>query len=161
MKNIEYLSKQLIFYIHLVAIDEEFCEYDGHSRYSNEMRGIKDFALFDSAINEPKKTFAGEDLYPDIISKAACYLRSLAMNHPFYDGNKRTALLSAVIFLDLNGYKVTCDSETLYRITKEIVEERSTIPEIVQKLKPYIRISKMNKLLEVVKKRNEFYNKEN
>lgn len=41
MEKVEYLSKQLVFYIHLVAIDEEFCEYDGHSKYSNEMRGKK------------------------------------------------------------------------------------------------------------------------
>lgn len=149
MKKVEYLSKQLVFYIHLVAIDEEFCEYDGYSKYNNEMRGIKDYALFDSAICEPMKSFACQDLYPDIIAKAACYLRSLAMNHPFYDGNKRTALLSTIIFLELNGYKVTCDNNTLYNLTKEIVQNKDDIQTIVERLKPHIKISKMNKLREL------------
>lgn len=161
MEKIEYLSKQLVFYIHLVAIDEEFCEYDGHSRYNNEMRGIKDYALFDSAVHEPMKSFDGEDLYPDIITKAACYLRCLAMNHPFYDGNKRTALLSTIIFLELNGYKITCNNNTLYYITKETVENKNNIPEIVEKIKPYIRVSKMNKLKELFKKFDLLYKKEN
>lgn len=161
MKKIEYLSKQLVFYIHLVAIDEEFCEYDGHSKYSNEMRGIKDYALFDSAICEPMKTFAGQDLYPDIITKAACYLRSLAMNHPFYDGNKRTALLSTIIFLELNGYKVTCDNNTLYNLIKEIVENKDNIQTIVEKLKLYIRNSKMSKLRELFRNLGLLYKKEN
>lgn len=161
MEKFEYLSKQLVFYIHLVAIDEEFCEYDGHSKYSNEMRGIKDYALFDSAICEPMKSFASQDLYPDITTKAACYLRSLAMNHPFYDGNKRTALLSTIIFLELNGYKVTCDNSTLYNLTKEIVQNKDDIQSIVEKLKPHVRISKMSKLRELFRNLGLLYRKEN
>lgn len=161
MENVEYLSKQLVFYIHLVAIDKEFCEYDGHSKYSDEMRGIKDFSLFDSAINEPMKSFGGEDLYPNILTKAACYIRSLAMNHPFYDGNKRTALLSMIIFLELNGYKVTCNNDILYNITKDIVEDKSNILEIVERIKPHIRISKINKMKELFRKAGLLYKKEN
>lgn len=157
MGKVEYLSKQLVFYIHLVAIDQEFCEYDGHSKYSDEMRGIKDYSLFDSAVCEPMKTFGGQDLYPDIITKASCYLRCLAMNHPFFDGNKRTALLSTIIFLELNGYKITCNNNTLYKITKEIVENKSDIPEIIEKIKPHVRVSKMNKLKELFKKLNLLY----
>lgn len=161
MEKVEYLSKQLVFYIHLVAIDEEFCEYDGHSKYSNEMRGIKDYALFDSAICEPMKSFAGQDLYPDIITKAACYLRSLAMNHSFFDGNKRTALLSTIIFLELNGYKVTCDNSTLYNLTKEIVENKDDVLTIAKKLKQYTRISKMSKLKELFRNLGLLYKREN
>lgn len=152
MDDIKYLSKQLVFYIHLVAIDKEFCEYDGHNRYDNEMRGIKDVGLFDSAIHEPMKSFDGKDLYSTLEEKTACYLRSLAMNHPFFDGNKRTALLSAVIFLRLNGHKITCDNNTLYIITKGIVENKSSIKEIVEIIKPYIRVSKRSKFEETLKK---------
>lgn len=161
MKDIEYLSEKLVFYIHLVAIDKEFCEYDGHIKYSDEMRGIKNFSLFDSAIHEPMKSFGGIDLYPSILEKAACYLRSLAMNHPFHDGNKRTALLSMIIFLELNGYKITCDNNKLYNITKEIVENKNSIQEIVEKIEPYIRVSKMSKIKEIFKKSNLLYKEEN
>ena len=159
MDKFEYLSEQLVFYIHLVAIDEEFCEYDGHSRYSKEMRGIKDYSLFNSAICEPMKSFEGQDLYPDVITKAACYLRSLAMNHPFYDGNKRTALLSTIIFLELNAYKVTCDNNTLYTLTKEVVQNGDNVQSIAKKLKPYIRISKISKLRELFRTLGLLYRK--
>lgn len=152
MKNIEYLSRKLVLYMHFVALDEEFSEYDGHSKYSNEMRGIKDVGLFDSAIHEPMKSFDGNDLYPTLEEKTACYIRSLAMDHPFFDGNKRTALLSAVVFLRLNGHKMDCDNTTLYLIIKESVENRSTVKEITEKIKPYIRDSKKSKFEEMLKK---------
>lgn len=155
--EIEYLTPEFVIYIHLIAIDEEFCEYGGQVRYDNEMRGIKDINLFSSAIYEPKQSFGGKDLYPDIISKASCYLRSLAMNHPFYDGNKRTALLCTVVFLEMNGYRVTGTDDELYNLVKEIVQERSNIEQISNKIKPYIRKSKMNKFKNAFIKINKMF----
>lgn len=157
--EIEYLNPEFVFYIHVVAIDENFCEYDGHARYDQEMRGVKDVGLFLSAVEQPKSTFDGKDLYPTVVSKAACYLRSLAMNHPFHDGNKRTALLSTVVFLEMNGYKMTCDNDTLYEIVKNIVEQKKSIEEIEKILLENIRISKMSKVKEAFKTINKFFNK--
>ena len=159
--EIEYLTIEFVFYIHMVAIDETFCEYDGHVAYSQEMRGIKDKDLFKSAVLLPQQTFGGKDLYPRIVDKAACYLRSLAMDHPFFDGNKRTALLSTIIFLELNGYKVTCDNSTLYNLTKEIVENKDDVLTIAKKLKQYTRISKMSKLKELFRNLGLLYKREN
>lgn len=150
--EIEYLTEEFVFYIHMVAIDETFCEYDGHVAYSQEMRGVKDVALFKSAVLLPQQTFGGEDLYPKIIDKASCYLRSLAMDHPFYDGNKRTALLSTIIFLEMNGYKITCNNDTLYNFTKEIVENKYSIEKIANMLNSYVRVSKMSIFKEIFKK---------
>lgn len=48
------------------------------------MRGIKDANLFNSALYEPKQTFEKEELYPTVLEKAECYLRSFFMNHPFF-----------------------------------------------------------------------------
>ena len=155
--EIEYLTEEFVFYIHMVAIDETFCEYDGHVAYSQEMRGVKDVALFKSAVLLPQQTFGGEDLYPKIIDKASCYLRSLAMDHPFYDGNKRTALLSTIIFLEMNGYKITCNNDTLYNFTKEIVENKYSIEKIANRLNSYVRVSKMSIFKEIFKKINKFF----
>lgn len=155
--KIEYLTEEFVFYIHMVAIDETFCEYDGHVAYSQEMRGVKDVALFKSAVLLPQQTFGGEDLYPKIIDKASCYLRSLAMDHPFYDGNKRTALLSTIIFLEMNGYKITCNNDTLYNFTKEIVENKYSIEKIANMLNSYVRVSKMSIFKEIFKKINKFF----
>ena len=155
--EIEYLTEEFVFYIHMVAIDETFCEYDGHVAYSQEMRGVKDVALFKSAVLLPQQTFGGEDLYPKIKDKASCYLRSLAMDHPFYDGNKRTALLSTIIFLEMNGYKITCNNDTLYNFTKEIVENKYSIEKIANMLNSYVRVSKMSIFKEIFKKINKFF----
>jgi len=60
--------------------------------------------MLESAIARPQATFDRKDLYPDIFTKAAALGTSIIANHPFVDGNKRTAYLSMRIFLNLNGY---------------------------------------------------------
>lgn len=66
--------------------------------------GVRDFALLHSAIERPKATFEGTDLYPTIFEKAAALLQSLCLNHPFTDGNKRTAWSSTHKFMWDNGF---------------------------------------------------------
>lgn len=68
--------------------------------------GIRDLGLIESAVARPKATFGGEYLYPSLFDKAAALLQSLLKNHAFVDGNKRTALTSASIFLEKNHYKL-------------------------------------------------------
>lgn len=82
------------------------------------------------------------------------------MNHPFYDGNKRTALISTLIFLEMNGYKIRGSNEELYSLVKEIVEQKSSISQITEKIKPYIRISKMSKFKNLFKIINKTYKKD-
>lgn len=65
--------------------------------------GIRDLDLLESAVGRPMASFDGKDLYVSVFDKAAALLQSLLKNHPFVDGNKRTALTSAGIFLKLNG----------------------------------------------------------
>lgn len=65
---------------------------------------VRDFSLLHSAVERPKATFKGQDLYPTIFLKAAALLQSLCLNHPFTDGNKRTAWISTKRFLKINGY---------------------------------------------------------
>lgn len=158
--EVEYLAAEFVIYIHMVAIDERFCEYGEQVRYASEMRGIKDIGMFKSAIFEPQQSFGGQDLYPDVISKASCYLRSLAMNHPFHDGNKRTALLSTLIFLEMNGYRIIGDDDELYNLVKEIVEQKCSIEEISEKIKPYIRVSKMSKFKKAFRILNKILKKD-
>jgi len=65
--------------------------------------GVRDYFLLDSALERPKATFGGEDLYPGIFEKSAALIQSLILNHPFDDGNKRTALATCALLLHLNG----------------------------------------------------------
>jgi death on curing protein len=65
--------------------------------------GLRDRALLESAVAAPQASFAGEMLISDPIEIAAAYLFYLCRNHPFVDGNKRTGLASALVFLQSNG----------------------------------------------------------
>ncbi|MBI3093135.1 MAG: type II toxin-antitoxin system death-on-curing family toxin, partial [Candidatus Levybacteria bacterium] len=68
--------------------------------------GIRDIGLVESAGARPQVTFDGKHLYISTFDKAAALLQSLLKNHPFIDGNKRTALTSVGLFLKMNGYKL-------------------------------------------------------
>lgn len=65
--------------------------------------GIRDIHLLQSALAQPEASFGGAWLHEDIFEMAAAYAFHLCQNHPFLDGNKRTALASALVFLDING----------------------------------------------------------
>ena len=72
---------------------------------------VRDFSLLHSAVERPKATFGGKSLYPTIFLKAAALLQSLCLNHPFSDGNKRTAWLATKRFLYLNSYHLKANKK--------------------------------------------------
>ena len=67
--------------------------------------GVRDFGLLESAVSAPLATFGGEYLYRDLCEFASAYLFSLAKNHPFVDGNKRTATAAALVFFALERFR--------------------------------------------------------
>ena len=75
---------------------------DQITRYGGQ-GGVRDFGLLESALAQPEASFAGEWLHHDRYEMAAAYAYHLCQNHPFLDGNKRTALACALVFLALNG----------------------------------------------------------
>ena len=66
------------------------------------MPGLRDRALLEAAVAAPQATFGGKALIKDVIDIAAAYLFYLCRNHPFNDGNKRTALATCLVFLEAN-----------------------------------------------------------
>lgn len=77
---------------------------------------LRDAGLLESAAHRPSAAMFGEEAYPDPIDKAAALLQSLAINHPFFDGNKRTAWLSCVTFLAMNGVDLRPDIDAAERL---------------------------------------------
>ena len=67
---------------------------------------VADYGLLDAAVARPQATVFGVDAYPDLFTKAAALLQSLARNHALVDGNKRTAWAAAWTFLYLNGVEL-------------------------------------------------------
>ena len=74
-------------------------------RYGGQA-GVRDFGLLESALAQPEASFGGAWLHPTRYDMAAAYAYHLCQNHPFIDGNKRTALACALVFLELNGFSV-------------------------------------------------------
>jgi death-on-curing protein len=84
-----------IYTLHEIALKEA----DG-------IEGLRDGALLHAAAARPFATFGGEDLYTDDFEKAAALFHSLIKSHPFMDGTKRTAFLSALYLLENCGYSI-------------------------------------------------------
>ena len=76
--------------------------------------GVRDRGLLESAAAQPQSSFGGTYTHDGLFAMAAAYLFHIVQNHAFVDGNKRTGLLAALVFLDLNGISIDHDSEALY-----------------------------------------------
>ncbi len=99
----EFLTLAEVIAIHKDQIDN----YGGKS-------GIRDLSLLSSAIAVPQSTFDGKFLHEDIFDMAAAYAYHICQNHPFFDGNKRVALVAALIFLDFNGIEINDHHNVIY-----------------------------------------------
>ncbi len=71
--------------------------------------GVRDDGLLDSALARPRQLFTYGDPPPDLCALVASYAASIAKNHPFVDGNKRSAFMAAYTFLGLNGLELNAD----------------------------------------------------
>ena len=94
-----YLSPEQVLFIHSRIIDT-----------TGGAHGLRDIGLLQSAVSRPRATFKGKDL---LFHKAAAVMQSLAVNHPFIDGNKRTAITSAAVFLMQNRLTLEAAQEDL------------------------------------------------
>jgi death on curing protein len=89
-------------------------------------RGLRDAALLESAVAAPQATMMSEPLITDPVELAAAYLFYLCRNHPFVDGNKRTALATCLVFLSENGLlpDETLDANAWERLTLDVAASR-------------------------------------
>jgi len=78
--------------------------------------GIRDLGALDSALAQPLMTFDGGDLYPTLLEKAAALAYSIVKNHPFVDGNKRTAHAAMEVFLLLNESELVASVDEQERL---------------------------------------------
>ena len=90
-----YLSLQEVISLHSLLIAQ-----------SGGISALRDRGALESAVAQPEASFGGQDLYPDLASKAAALGHSLIQNHPFVDGNKRVGHAAMEVFLLLNGYEI-------------------------------------------------------
>jgi death-on-curing protein len=111
----EYLTIDQVIKIH----DELLSRHGG-------LLGIRDINLLWSAIDAPKVSLFGQEMYPTVFEKAAAYLYHLTCNHPFNDANKRTALGVTIIFLALNNEPMFFHIEELEWLVVEVAKGTET-----------------------------------
>lgn len=109
--------------------------YELHKQLENAFilsSGVRDENLLASAVNTPFQTFMGNDLYPSLYDKAAQLCYGIANNHPFTDGNKRTALHSMYVYLIINGFDITATQLDVENMIIDIAAGNMTNTELVQ-----------------------------
>lgn len=123
-----WVAESVVYAIH----DEQLAEHGGLS-------GLRDKALLLSALARPQHLAAYGT--PDVADLAASHAIGIARNHPFMDGNKRTALVVAIgLFLPLNGYEVIVDNAEMLRVMLAVAEGTMPGVEFAAWVRTYMRV---------------------
>jgi death-on-curing protein len=85
---------------------------------------VRDVGLLEAAVHRPRASVLGQDAYPDLLTKAAALLHSLARNHPLVDGNKRLAWLATYVFLAKNDVVLDPDDDEAYDLVVRVAAGR-------------------------------------
>ena len=113
--RIETMIKFLTLSEVLLILEDQIRNYGG-------TYGVRDINLLSSALYMPESSFGGKYLHETIPAMAAAYAFHICQNHPFIDGNKRVALASSLVFLEINKYNFNCDEVTLYREIMDVAK---------------------------------------
>jgi death-on-curing protein len=103
-----------------LTLDEVLAIHADQLRRYGGASGIRDLSSLSSAMAMPETTFDGDYLHGNDFEMAAAYLFQIARNHPFVDGNKRTALMSSLVFLGLNGHRLEAEPDSLYELVDAV-----------------------------------------
>ena len=120
-----------------IDIEEVYKIHEAIVAHAGTKAAVRDFTLLHSAIERPKATFGGQALYPTVFAMAAALLQSLCMNHPFTDGNKRTAWGSTKRFLWINGYHLVAKSHEAADFMVHVDNQKPDLKEIASWLKSH------------------------
>ena len=119
MPTPNFVSKSMVLSIHARQIE----------RFGGTP-GVRDEGLLKSTLAQPQATFGGQFLHPTISEQAAAYLYHIGMNHPFIDGNKRTAFAVMDTFLRLNGCALNLTDDRAYDLVMRVARGTMTKEEL-------------------------------
>jgi death on curing protein len=105
---------------------------------SGGAEGIRDQGGLESALAQPAMTFAGQDLYPDVVEKAAALCFSLVMNHAFVDGNKRIGHFTMETFLVLNGKEIAAPVDEQEQVILQLAAGEMEREEFTEWLRAHV-----------------------
>jgi len=119
----EYLRKSDIILINQLTIEDVGGNFVPPNNFLHEEN-------LDYLLEAVQAEMFGAPLYPEIHHKAGVYMFNVISNHIFQDGNKRTGLEAALLFLQLNGYDLVIDDETLIHFTLSVASGEQTLEEV-------------------------------
>lgn len=129
MKEPIWVLEAVVLKIH----DAQLAEHGGSV-------GIRDKGLLESALHHPKNLLAyGE---PSLFELASAYAERIVKNHPFVDGNKRTAYVVTVLFLKLNGYELTASKEERVQKFVDLAKDQITVSDFTMWLEDNVKALK-------------------
>ncbi|HSX05634.1 MAG TPA: type II toxin-antitoxin system death-on-curing family toxin [Candidatus Saccharimonadales bacterium] len=121
-----YLTLEQLLALHVLAI-EQFGGSDG----------LRDLGRLESALASQRQEVFGEELYQGTYEKAAALCRGIIGGHPFADGNKRTAMLAALTFLEINGLEFVAEPGELEDFAVQVAVEHLDVPVIAAWLRAH------------------------
>ncbi len=120
-----------------LTLDEILALHEDQITRYGGCRGVRDLGLLVSALGTPSVTFDGRFLHDDLFEMTAAYLYHLARNHPFVDGNKRTAFAAALVFLWIHGFRLVADEDALTDLVVKVAAGEVTKAEAAVFLKAH------------------------
>ena len=123
-----HLSVEIVREIHAEAL----AKFGG-------LGGVRDEYLLASAVLTPQSSFGGKSPYVDMVDVAAAYLFYICCNHPFLDGNKRTAMMAAIVFLRVNGIETLPDSAEWERLMLDVASSKTSREETTRRLRKLLK----------------------
>lgn len=103
--------------------------------------GVRDMGRLDAAIATQTQEVFGEELYPTLLLKAAALIRGIIGDHPFADGNKRTALVVGVTLIEVNGHNFTSETGEIEDFAVRVAVEHLSVEDIAKWLEEHSRAS--------------------
>lgn len=122
-----YLSLEHLLEIHALVVDA-----------TGGSMGLRDLGRLEAAIAAQTQNVFGEELYPGTIDKVAAIIRGIVADHPFVDGNKRTAMLAGLTLLEINHIHFRAAPGEIEDFAVQIATEKLDIPAIVSWLQEHI-----------------------
>lgn len=119
VRQIQYVTEEEVVSIHNALVQDFEADNDPISP-----SGVRDYNLLSSALERPQTGMTNERKYPTIEMAGAALLHSIVLNHAFYNGNKRTALVSLLVFLDKNSLMPECTEDDLFKLTLRLAQHR-------------------------------------
>lgn len=123
--------------IRFLTLSEVLLIYEDQIRLYGGRYGLRDISLLSSAIYIPQATFGKKYLHETIPQMAAAYAFHICENHALIDGNKRTALAAALVFLDINGYDFDCTEDEIYAVMMAVASNKMTKEELEKVFEKY------------------------